>query len=412
MLEDFFAKSIQFVKLNNLKYKRYFVKQDHFEYKLSILIGARGIGKSVTIAQYMSSFDMQKEALYISLDDILANNINLYEIAQNFYLHGGKLLCLDEIHKYSNWSQELKNIYDNFKDLKVIASGSSALEIEKGSFDLSRRAIVYNMVGMSFREFLELNYSITIERYTLQDLLKNHIDISMTITEKLETIDKKVLETFKEYLQYGYYPYFTNFENKALFFKTLKQNINTTIESDLLNIYPSLTGRSIKKIKQLLAIIMQNVPFTPTVSTLKKSIEVKDDRTLKEYLYYLDKSALIKLLMKNSLAMKNIDKPEKIYLENTNLMYITNPNIGNVRETFFVNQLSNYYLVKNQEDFKGIFNSKVGDFILEDRYIFEVGGANKSFKQIKDIENSFVVADEIEIGFGAKIPLWLFGLLY
>jgi len=412
MLEDFFAKSIQFVKLNNLKYKRYFVKQDHFEYKLSILIGARGIGKSVTIAQYMSSFDMQKEALYISLDDILANNINLYEIAQNFYLHGGKLLCLDEIHKYSNWSQELKNIYDNFKDLKVIASGSSALEIEKGSFDLSRRAIVYNMVGMSFREFLELNYSITIERYTLQDLLKNHIDISMTITEKLETIDKKVLETFKEYLQYGYYPYFTNFENKALFFKTLKQNINTTIESDLLNIYPSLTGRSIKKIKQLLAIIMQNVPFTPTVSTLKKSIEVKDDRTLKEYLYYLDKSALIKLLMKNSLAMKNIDKPEKIYLENTNLMYIANPNIGNVRETFFVNQLSNYYLVKNQEDFKGIFNSKVGDFILEDRYIFEVGGANKSFKQIKDIENSFVVADEIEIGFGAKIPLWLFGLLY
>jgi predicted AAA+ superfamily ATPase len=412
MLEDFFTKSIQFIKLNNLKYKRYFVKQSHFEHRLSILIGARGIGKSVTLSQYMSDFDIQKEALYISLDDILANDINLYEIAQNFYLHGGKLLCLDEIHKYSNWSQELKNIYDNFQDLKVIASGSSALEIEKGSFDLSRRAIVYNMVGMSFREFLELNYPLKLGSYTLDDILKNHIDISTDITEKLKTIDKKVLETFKEYLRYGYYPYFTNFENKILFFKTLKQNINTTIESDLLNIYPSLTGRSTKKIKQLLAIIMQNVPFTPTISTLKKDIEVKDDRTLKEYLYYLDKSSLIKLLMKNSISMKNIDKPEKIYLENTNLMYITNPNIGNVRETFFVNQLSNYYVVNEQIDFKGIFSSKVGDFILEDEYIIEVGGAKKSFKQVKDIKNSFVVADDIEIGYKAKIPLWLFGFLY
>ena len=251
-----------------------------------------------------------------------------------------------------------------------------------------------------------------LESYTLDDILKNHIDISMDIIEKLKTVDKKVLDTFKEYLRYGYYPYFTNFENKALFFKTLKQNINTTIESDLLNIYPSLTGRSIKKIKQLLAIIMQNVPFTPTISTLKKDIEVKDDRTLKEYLYYLDKSSLIKLLMKNSMSMKNIDKPQKLYLENTNLMYITNPNIGNVRETFFVNQLSNYYLVNEQIDFKGIFSSKVGDFILEEKYIIEVGGAKKSFKQVKDIENSFVVADDIEIGFGNKIPLWLFGFLY
>ncbi len=412
MLEDFFTKSIQFIKLNNLKYKRYFAKQSHFEHRLSILIGARGIGKSVTLAQYMSDFDIQKEALYISLDDILANDINLYETAQNFYLHGGKLLCLDEIHKYSNWSQELKNIYDNFQDLKVIASGSSALEIEKGSFDLSRRAIVYNMVGMSFREFLELNYSLKIGSYTLDEILKNHIDISMDIIEKLKTVDKKVLDTFKEYLRYGYYPYFTNFENKALFFKTLKQNINTTIESDLLNIYPSLTGRSIKKIKQLLAIIMQNVPFTPIISTLKKNIEVKDDRTLKEYLYYLDKSSLIKLLMKNSMSMKNIDKPQKLYLENTNLMYITNPNIGNIRETFFVNQLSNYYLVNEQIDFKGIFSSKVGDFILEEKYIVEAGGAKKSFKQVKDIKNSFVVSDDIEIGCKAKIPLWLFGFLY
>ncbi len=157
---------------------------------------------------------------------------------------------------------------------------------------------------------------------------------------------------------------------------------------------------------------MENVPFTPTMSSLKKSIDVKDDRTLKEYLSHLDDAGLITLLMKSSLSMKNIDKPEKIYLANTNLMYITTPDIGNVRETFFVNQLGNYYLQKNTLDNKGIYLSNKGDFYLEEKYVCEVGGKGKSFKQIKDMEHSFVVADDIELGFGKKVPLWLFGLLY
>jgi predicted AAA+ superfamily ATPase len=200
--------------------------------------------------------------------------------------------------------------------------------------------------------------------------------------------------------------------NEILFFQTLQQNINVSIESDLLNVYPKLNGNSIKKIKMLLSVIIKSVPFEPNMSDIKKAAEISDDRTLKEYLAKLDDAGLVKLLMQNSLAMKNFDKPEKIYLANTNLMYTKEPNTGNLRETFFVNQLDNYY--KNQQllNDNGIFASNVGDFYCEEKYTFEVGGKSKSFEQIKDMPNSFVASDSIEVGFGNKIPLWLFGFLY
>ena len=410
MLTELFQKSQLFVKNNNLEYQRYFIKKERLEHRLSIILGARGIGKTITIAQYMSKYP-QNKALYISLDDITTSTLSIYEIAEAFEFQGGELLCLDEIHKYDNWSQELKNIYDSFPKLKIIASGSSALEIHKGTHDLSRRSIVYKMVGMSFREFLELHYKFDLEIFSLEDILQNHQNIALEIINKIEQKSHKVIALFKEYLKFGYYPYFLSLPNETLFFKTLKQNINVSIESDLLNIYPSLNGRSIKKIKLLLSIIMQNVPFTPTLSTLKKSIGVKDDRTIKDYLSHLEDAGLIKLLMKSSLSIKNLDKPEKIYLSNTNQMYITTPNIGNVRETFFLNQVSNYYQTNSANTDK-IYASKQGDFNVDEKYIFEIGGKNKSFNQIKDLPNSFVVADDIEIGFGNKIPLWLFGFLY
>jgi len=411
MLDTLFAKSQRFVKNSNLSYSRYFIKTQKLEHRLSIVLGARGVGKTTSIAQYMSRYEAGK-ALYVSLDDISNSQLSIYEIAQAFELQGGELLCLDEIHKYDNWSQELKSVYDTFGSLKVVASGSSALQIHKGSHDLSRRAIVYTMVGMSFREFLELHYGYSFEAYSLEELLSQHEKIAENIVDALAQKNHRVIALFKDYLQFGYYPYYLSMPNEMLFFQTLKQNISVSIESDLLNIYPSLNGKSIKKIKLLLSVIMENVPFTPTISSLKKSIDVKDDRTIKEYLSHLDDAGLITLLMKSSLAMKNIEKPEKIYLANTNLMYITTPDIGNVRETFFLNQLNNYYVQKNCLDNKGIFASKNADFYVEDRYTFEIGGKNKSFKQIKDIPNSFVVADDIEVGFGTKIPLWLFGFLY
>jgi len=411
MLDELFRKSHLFVKNNNLEYKRYFIQKEKLEHRLSIVIGARGVGKTTTIAQYMSQFNKDK-ALYVSLDDISNSTESIYEIAEAFELQGGELLCLDEIHKYENWSQELKSIYDTFPRLKVIASGSSALQIHKGSHDLSRRAIVYTMVGMSFREFLELHYHYKFEAYSLEDVLTNHVVIAEGIVDTLATKKHRIIALFRDYLKFGYYPYYLSMPNDTLFFQTLKQNINVSIESDLLNIYPSLNGKSIKKIKLLLSVIMENVPFIPTMSRLKKSVDVKDDRTLKEYLSHLDDAGLITLLMKSSLSMKNIDKPEKIYLANTNLMYITTPDIGNVRETFFVNQLGNYYLQKNTLDNKGIYVSNKGDFYLEEKYVCEVGGKGKSFKQIKDLEHSFVIADDIELGFGKKIPLWLFGFMY
>lgn len=412
MLDELFRKSRMFVKNNNLEYRRYFIKNNQLEHRLSIILGSRGIGKSVTIAQVMSQYTKKNEALYVSLDDISNSKQSMYEIAEEFELNGGKLLCFDEIHKYENWSGELKTIYDVFSKLKVVASGSSALEIHKGSHDLSRRAIVYTMVGMSFREFLELHYGYKLKSYTLEEVIDNHEAISMHIVSLLEEKNQKIIPIFRDYLKYGYYPYYLSMPNEQLFFQTLKQNINVSIESDLLNIYPTLNGRSIKKLKQLLAVIMENVPFTPTIKSLKEAIEVKDDRTIKEYLVRLDDAGLIKLLMKSSLSMKAFDKPEKIYLANTNLMYTSNPEIGNVRETFFMNQLSNYYLQGKTFPNLGIYSDTKGDFYLEKKYSCEVGGKNKGFKQIKDIPNSFLALDNIDLGYGNSIPLWLFGFLY
>lgn len=413
MLEELFMKSQDFITLNNQKYKRYFIKTKHLEHRLSIIIGPRGIGKTTTIAQYMTSNYKNNEALYVNLDDIQnSSKFTMTQIAEEFVLNGGKLLCFDEIHKYNSWSAELKNIYDRFDKLKIIATGSSALQINQGSHDLSRRAIVYNMVGMSFREFLELHHGFTFDSYTLEEILASHVEISSNIKKLIEQKEKKIIPLFKDYLKFGYYPYYLSMPNELLFFQTLQQNINVSIESDLINVYPKLNGSSIKKIKILLSVIIKSVPFEPIMSELKKVVEITDDRTLKEYLAKLDDIGLIKLLMQNSLSMKAFDKPQKIYLANTNLMYTKEPNIGNLRETFFVNQLDNYYKNRQGLNSDGIFASTKGDFYCEEKYTFEIGGKNKSFKQIKDIPNSYIASDEIEVGFGNKIALWLFGFLY
>ena len=413
MLEELFIKSRDFININNLEYQRYFIKTKNLEHRLSIIIGPRGIGKTTTVAQYIDAHYKNSEALYVNLDDIEnSSKYTMTQIAEEFVLNGGKLLCFDEIHKYENWSAELKNIYDRFDKLKIIATGSSALEINKGTHDLSRRAIVYNMVGMSFREFLELNHGYEFDTFSLEDILSNHIDIATKIKESIEQNTQKVIPLFKEYLKHGYYPYFLSMPNEVLFFQTLQQNINVSIESDLLNIYPRLNGNSVKKIKILLSVIIKSVPFEPKISTLKKATEIKDDRTLKDYLSKLDDAGLIKLLMQSSLSMKALDKPEKIFLANPNLMYTKEPNIGNLRETFFVNQLDNYYKNKQSLNDNGVFSSKHGDFYCEEKYTFEIGGKNKKFIQIKNIPNSYIASDDLEVGIGNKVALWLFGFLY
>jgi len=403
MIEKLTTESKKFLLRNNLPYKRYFIKENKIKHRLTIITGQRGIGKTTTIAQYMK-LHSDKKSLYISMDSFIVGELSMYEIAQQFEQEGGELLCFDEIDKYANWSQELKTIYDSFDKLQIIASGSSALEINKGSHDLSRRAHILTMHGMSFKEFLELELGIKLPKLKLENILDNHTDIAFEIIEKLKTKNVRIIPLFKRYLKVGYYPYFLDVKDDDIFFDLLEQNVNISISSDLLFVYPSLDGNSIKKLKMLLKIIMQSVPFVPVIEKLKITLEIGDGRTLKEYFNKLEDAGVIKMLMKSSSkGIKQLEKPEKIYLENTNLLNITEAEIGTVRETFFLNSLSQNYDVSYP---------KKGDFLVANKFLFEVGGRNKGFKQIKDIENSYIAFDDVEVGNGNKIPLWLFGLLY
>ncbi|OIP56370.1 MAG: hypothetical protein AUK54_02160 [Helicobacteraceae bacterium CG2_30_36_10] len=403
MITKLIQESKKFLLRNNLPYKRYFIKNKSIKHRLTIITGQRGIGKTTTIAQYMQE-KSEKKSLYVSMDSFLIGELSMYEIAEIFEQQGGQLLCFDEIHKYSNWSQELKSIYDTFTNLQMIASGSSALEIHKGSHDLSRRAHILKMHGMSFREYLELTLDTDFSIIELPTLLKNHEDIVFIITTQLQKLGVRVIPLFKRYLKVGYYPYSLDIDDDDVFIDTLKQNIHISISYDLLSVYPSLDGNSMKKLNLLLKIIMQSVPFVPVIEKLKTTLEVGDGRTLKEYFIKLEDIGIIKLLMKSSSkGLQQLEKPEKIYLDNTNLLSIAQSNIGNLRETFFLNATAQTHNVT--------YPSK-GDFLIDNNYLFEIGGRNKGFTQIKDIPNSFLACDDLEIGYANKIPLWLFGFLY
>ena len=399
MLDQLFLKSNDLIRLNNHKFKRYFIDSKDLSHRLIVILGQRGIGKTTTLAQLASK---NKDSLYLSLDDIEISN-DITSIIREFVLNGGKYLYLDEIHKSKDISAVLKFAHDSFKDLNVVATGSSALEVLKSSHDLSRRAIVYKMSGMSFREYLGLRYGINLEAVELKDLLASHQEIAVDIINALKQKELAVIKLFREYLKVGYYPYYNDMPNDTAFYQTLRQSIEATIDSDLLSIYPNLNGNTARKLKILTHAISTNVPYQPNYSSLKSLVDIRDDRTLKEYLAMLDSAGLIRLLMKNELAIKNMDKADKIYLENTNLMYLNNPDMGNVRETFFANQLGNI---------TEIYSGKNGDFMVGNNFTFEIGGAKKGFEQIKDMPNSYIAADDIEVGVGNKIPLWLFGFLY
>jgi len=411
MIEELFSLSQNFIRINNRGYVRYFLRTYPLNNRFSIVVGQRGVGKTTAIIQHiLSSYKndiFTNSALYIQADHFLVGGRSLYEIAEQFYNLGGEMICFDEIHKYPDWSTELKSIYDTFPKLKIVASGSSALEIYKGSHDLSRRAVVYKMFGMSFREFIEIELGINLKSAGLEDIINNHQRIAENIITAVEKKGKKILALFKSYLEYGYYPYFREYKNRELFYLTLEQNIHTTLESDLIAIYPSLSGNSIKKIKKLLMIIASSVPFTPDLKKLKTMLDVGDERTLKTYLKYLEDAGIILTVSKGGRGLRELEKPEKIYLNNPNLIHAISSRvpleIGNMRETFFLNMAETSHKVSSPAQ---------GDFLVNGRYTFEIGGKNKDFSQIKDIKNSFLGVDNTEIGAGNKIPLWLFGFLY
>jgi predicted AAA+ superfamily ATPase len=409
MLDSLRQLSQTFIANKYEDYQRYFIRNHPLSHRFAIIVGERGVGKTTTIVQHLLSTvngnKQSDEILYIQADHFQVEKTTLYEIAQSFEQQGGGTIAFDEIHKYENWSMELKSIYDTFPNLRIIASGSSALEIHKGSHDLSRRAVRYRMVGLSFREYIELKYSLSMPEFDFDKLLANHSKYAFQIKELLAKENLKILKLFSEYLQTGYYPYFREFSNLDEFKITLEQNLHTTIEVDLVAVYPQLNGHSIKKIKQLLAYISQSVPFTPNWKNIRQIVEIGDDRTLKNYFKYLEDAYIIHLLKAKTKKLKQLEIPQKVFLGNTNQLYTlaSNPNIGNVRETFFISMLS-----KDHE----VYSTKETDFCVDGNFYFEVGGANKDKSQIHNMQNAYLAIDDIEHGSGQRIPLWMFGFLY
>ena len=387
-------------KLNkiSLKFKRKLLTNIHWENRMIGIRGARGVGKTTLVLQYIKeNLSLNESVIYISLDDIYFTSNSLSEYADNFVKKGGKYLFIDEVHKYKNWSIELKNIYDNYPDLKIVFTGSSILPLIKSKADLSRRALMYDMQGLSFREFLNVTHKLDFETVSLSDILTNHLDLSMMINERI----KPILE-IEKYNQKGYYPYFLESNRDYLLF--LAETINQTLEADI-PIYLDLNVESIEKMKQLLFIISNSVPFKPNISKLSETIGVARN-TLKMMLHYLYKANIVNLLFAGTKGISRLQKPEKVYLHHPNLMHALSPNqinIGTLRETFFQNQVQGLFSVEY---------TNTGDFFVDKKYTFEIGGKNKTYKQIKNISNSYIAADNIEYGEGNKIPLFLFGFLY
>lgn len=344
------------------------------------------------------------KALYISLDNPYFQSISLIEFAQEFQAYGGEILFIDEVHKYNDWARHIKSIYDSLS-LQVVISGSSILQLTKQNVDLSRRTIVYHLENLSFREYLFLKGGASFESYTLEEILENHYAIATEVSQKI-----KPLKLFKEYLQFGCYPFVL--EDMGSYHLRIIQVINLILESDLPHIN-KIEMQQIIKLKKLLYLLATNVPFIPNITDLAEATKISRPK-LYEYLNYLEQAKIINSIRNPEKGYNIMSKPEKLFMQNTNISYALTKkvDIGSAREAFFVNQIKNYFASQNTFIDEAIFVAKKGDFLVDATYTFEVGGKNKNFKQIKDMENSYVAADEIEIGFKNKIPLWLFGFLY
>lgn len=359
--------------------------------RLIAITGARGVGKTTLVLQHIKLHEKEKESLFVNADDIWFSTHRLIDLADAFFKDGGKNLYIDEIHKYRNWSQEIKNIYDYYPRLKVCYTGSSILDIQKGGYDLSRRLLEYRMYGLSFREYLALSRNIVVPVHSLEKILSGDIDFPYD--------EIRPLAEFKEYLKNGYYPYFK--ENG--YFIRLNNVINTVIEDDIPK-FASLSATLSSKLKMLLYIIAQSVPFKPNYSKLAEEMNIHRNY-ISDLTIWLEKSGMINILRDDTHGVRLLGKVNKIYLNNTNLAYVlsdTEPNIGNIRETAFLSMAQPKMTVTA---------SPVADF-KSGKYTFEVGGKSKRGRQIGDTEDSFLVKDDIEYAFKNSIPLWAFGLLY
>lgn len=399
-IEDLYKTSELLVNEVNTDYTRSLYQIIKWDARMVCLKGARGVGKTTMLLQRMKTVHRDAlDAIYVTLDDFAFTNHSLMELVDYHHQHGGTYLFLDEVHRYPSpsWSQEIKNIYDKYPKMHVAFSGSSVLEIDSKKADLSRRCLFYDVPGLSFREYLALEGIAEFQACTLEDVLTRHYEIEREVTPRTS-----IILLFEQYLRSGYYPFYK--EQDSDYGMQLRQMVSAIIETDLPAAY-QLEYATLVKIKQLMSIIAHSVPFTVNIDKLSNNIDTSR-RTVLKMFDLLSKGRLINTLYKGKTSLRQMVKPEKVYLENSNLMYALSPSdveVGTVRETFFCNQLL--------RDHTLAFSGE-GDFIIDDKYTIEVGGPKKSFDQIKDVPDSFLALDGIEHGHLNKIPLWVFGFLY
>ena len=378
-------------------FRRYLHNQINWKHRMIGIKGPRGAGKTTLMLQHLKyDLGMPTEALYITADHNWFYNHTLFDVANDWYKQGGKILFIDEVHKYPKWSVELKNIYDGLPEMKVIFSASSALDIYRGEADLSRRVMTYLLAGLSFREFLLFTRGISFEAINIDDINKNHQSISRMITE-----DFRPLPAFRKYLEVGYLPVII--EGEDTYLMKLKQVINTIVDIDLAYIASYNSGTAIK-VKKLLGVIAESVPFKPNIAALARKLDLSRDSVYK-YVYQLKDARLLNTISSEGKGVSTLQKPDKIFLENSNLAFALKdkPDIGNVRKTFVLNQLLNAGL--------NVSSPVEGDFITNGLTI-EVGGKGKNSEQVKHLDNYIIASDNLETGSGNKAPVWLFGFLY
>jgi predicted AAA+ superfamily ATPase len=392
-MEILLSKSVKKVASASGKAKRLIFDDIQWNERLILLLGYRGVGKTTMLLQRLKEFG--DKGIYFSLDDLYFESNRLVTVVEQFYALGFRAFFLDEVHRYQFWSKDLKQLYDDFEDIQLIATGSSILELSKGQADLSRRAVVYHLQGLTFRESLQFEKKVAIQAIDLETILACHHEISADLLEQF-SFEKD----FNNYLKNGYFPFYK--ENKSVYSQKLLETMNLVIDIDIAP-FEELNYTTVRIMKKLLHVISQSVPFTPNISKLSERLEAPRN-TILRLLDLLHQAKLIKLLNAESEKLSYLQKPEKIFLENTNFVYLFadgKANIGSVRETFFFNQLSQIHRVTA---------SKFGDFMVDEKYTFEVGGPNKNFQQIKGVPNSFLAID-VKNSFGNKVPLWMFGML-
>lgn len=389
-MDSLFQYSNQLIAQVDAAFTRYAYDKINWQNRLLGLIGPRGVGKTTLILQYIKNNLNLQETLYVTAEDFYFAKNRLTDLASDFVKAGGSYLFVDEIHKYPDWSKELKLIYDYHPALKVVFTGSSILDIKKGSSDLSRRAVVYSMQGLSFREYLMLFHQLEVPSYSIDEIVNQQVIVPQI---------PHPLPLFQEYLKRGYYP----FAREDDFGLKLQQVVNQTLEVDIPT-YAQMNVSTGRKLKQLLAIVAQSVPFKPNMSKIAEMLNISRNN-IADYMLYMEEAGMISQLRSQTEGVRALGKVDKVYLENTNLVYSIadeNQNKGNIRETFFFNQLK----VNHQ-----VLASSLADFKIDTKD-FEVGGKVKGRKQIQAAKEGFLVKDDIERGYLNTIPLWHFGLMY